>query len=30
MAVKTIITEPNKLLRQISKPVESVGKEEQN
>jgi peptide deformylase len=27
MAVKTIITEPNKLLRQISKPVESVGKE---
>ena len=29
MAVKTIITEPNKLLRQISKPVESVGKEEQ-
>ena len=29
MAAKTIITEPNKLLRQISKPVESVGKEEQ-
>ena len=29
MTVKTIITEPNKLLRQISKPVESVGKEEQ-
>ena len=29
MAVKTIITEPNKLLRQISKPVEQVGKEEQ-
>ena len=29
MAVKTIITEPNKLLRQISKPVESVGKDEQ-
>jgi peptide deformylase len=29
MAVKTIITEPNKLLRQISNPVESVGKEEQ-
>ena len=26
MAVKTIITEPNKLLRQISKPVENVGK----
>ena len=29
MTVKTIITEPNKLLRQISKPVEQVGKEEQ-
>ena len=29
MTVKTIITEPNKLLRQISKPVEKVGKEEQ-
>ena len=29
MAIKTIITEPNKLLRQISKPVNSVGKEEQ-
>ena len=29
MAVKTIITEPNKLLRQISKPVECVGKQEQ-
>jgi len=29
MAVKIIITEPNKLLRQISKPIESVGKEEQ-
>ena len=29
MAAKTIITEPNKLLRQISKPVESVGKDEQ-
>ena len=28
MTVKTIITEPNKLLRQISKPVEVVGKEE--
>ena len=25
MAVKTILTEPNKLLRQISKPVERVG-----
>ena len=30
MAVKTIITEPNKLLRQISKPVDNVGKEEQD
>ena len=30
MAVKTIITEPNKLLRQISKPVDTVGKDEQN
>jgi peptide deformylase len=29
MTVKTIIIEPNKLLRQISKPVEQVGKEEQ-
>jgi peptide deformylase len=29
MTVKTIITEPNKLLRQISKNVELVGKEEQ-
>ena len=29
MAIRTIITEPNKLLRQISKPVNSVGKEEQ-
>ena len=30
MAVKTILTEPDKLLRQISKPVKKVGKEEQN
>ena len=30
MTVKTIITESNKLLRQISKPVEVVGKEEKN
>ena len=30
MAVKTIITEPNKILRQISKPVDTVGKDEQN
>ena len=29
MATRTIITEPNKLLRQISKPVSKVGKEEQ-
>jgi len=29
MAVKTIITEPNQLLRKISKPVAKVGKEEQ-
>ncbi len=30
MAIKTIITEPNKILRQKSKPVETVGKEERN
>ena len=29
MTVKTIITEPNKLLRQVSKSVETVGKDEQ-
>ena len=29
MTIKTILTEPNKLLRQISKPVENVGKDEQ-
>ena len=29
MTVKQILTEPNKILRQISKPVESVSKEEQ-
>ena len=28
MTVKTIITEPNKLLRQVSKPVDQVGKEQ--
>ena len=28
MSVKTILTEPNKLLRQISKPVQKVGDEE--
>ena len=29
MTVRTILTEPNKLLRQISKPVEKVTKEDQ-
>ena len=29
MSVKTIITEPNKILRQVSKLVEKVGEEEQ-
>ena len=29
MAIKTILTEPNKALRQISKPVIQVGKSEQ-
>ena len=29
MAIKTIITEPNKILRQVSSPVEHVRKEEQ-
>ena len=28
MTVKTILTEPNQLLRQVSKPVEKVDKEE--
>ena len=28
MTIKTIITEPNEILRQVSKPVSSVGKEE--
>ena len=28
MSVKPILTEPNKLLRQVSKPVENVGDEE--
>jgi len=28
MSVKTILTEPNKLLRQVSEPVESVGDSE--
>ena len=30
MSIKTIITEPNKILRQISKPVNIVGKDEQS
>ena len=30
MAIKTILTEPNKKLRQVSLPVEKIGKEEQN
>ena len=29
MAVKPILTEPNKLLRQVSKPVNKVTKDEQ-
>ena len=29
MTVKTILTEPNKILRQVSLPVEKVGKQEQ-
>ena len=28
MAIKAILTEPNKVLRQISKPVEKVGADE--
>ena len=28
MSIKTILTEPNKILRQVSKPVEKVGQEE--
>ena len=28
MSVKKILTEPNKLLRQVSKPVEKIGDEE--
>ena len=30
MTIRTIITEPDKLLRQVSKPVSKVGKKEQN
>ena len=29
MTIKTILTEPNKKLREVSKPVEKVGLEEQ-
>ena len=29
MTIKTIITEPNKILRQVSQPVDKVGKKEQ-
>ena len=29
MSIKKILTEPNKILRQISKPVKNVGKDEQ-
>ena len=29
MAIKEILTEPNKILRQVSKPVDKVTKEEQ-
>ena len=29
MTVKIILTEPNKILRQVSEPVEKVGQEEQ-
>ena len=29
MTIKSILTEPNKILRQVSKPVEKVGKKEQ-
>ena len=30
MAIKTILTEPNTLLRQISQPVEQVGESEKS
>ena len=30
MTIKTILTEPNKVLREISKPVETVGIDEQS
>ena len=30
MTLRKILTEPNKILRQVSLPVEKVGKEEQS
>ena len=30
MAIKEILTEPNKILRQVSKPVDKVTKEDQD
>ena len=30
MGIRKILTEPDKILRQVSKPVEGVGNEEQN
>ena len=30
MSIRKILTEPDKILRQVSKPVEGVGNEEQN
>ena len=30
MGIRKILTEPDKILRQVSKPVESVGNEEQD
>ena len=30
MTIRTILTEPNSILRQVSKPVENIGKEEQS
>ena len=30
MSIRKILTEPDKILRQVSKPVEGVGREEQD
>ena len=30
MTIRTILTEPNSILRQVSKPLENIGKEEQS